>query len=343
MNISKSLPKDSPVYHRHSWDFFESTINFNDPSRYLGTGVNGGWGVGEIDNYYLETIKEILEIIIDYFKFEKNNILFYGSSQGGFLSVMLATKIRGTSAIAEIPQIDVRTWQSWSGIQKIIFPNYTEEDINERLKERLYLIEMFKKENYVPDMLLIFDCWDFDIKTQYLPFIKDLTQIPPIIGKATNNIKIIVRSIPKHESMTMEEFNKIKNNFYTLKDESSIYDKYLDLKKGIEYFDYNPEIIAPLIKYATARITIKNNGNSQNNIELTYNSDEKSIAKSPKWFINNKGTGIVINSFKGDLDLSFTCINDGELELTLRSISLKKNNIKIPIYINYTDLIVKPE
>ena len=95
-----------------------------------------------------------------------------------------------------------------------------------------------------------------------------------------------------------------------------------------------------LIHYLTARIDIKNSGKFNNQIEFLSTSDEESDLSFPDWFKHNDGHGMVIESSKGNLDLKIKCIKDGNLIIRLRGIHARLNNTIIPIFINYTSLIV---
>lgn len=93
--------------------------------------------------------------------------------------------------------------------------------------------------------------------------------------------------------------------------------------------------------YITARIDIKNKGNSDNKIKFLHNSDENSFISFPKWFFEEDGQGAVIQSYKGSLNLKIKCINDGKLDIRLRGIEIRNKNEKsIPIFINFLNFSV---
>ena len=99
--------ENKPYYNRWSWDFNESFICYNDPSRYLSNKIQGLWGVGTEEEYYLENIKNIILKIASKLNVYNENILFYGSSMGGFMSLMLATMVKQSTALADIPQFNL--------------------------------------------------------------------------------------------------------------------------------------------------------------------------------------------------------------------------------------------
>lgn len=68
------------------------------------------------------------------------------------MSIMLSTIIRGSVSIAEIPQLDIANyWYThWDLIRKYCFNSMSEEEIREKYGHRIGVIELFKKENYIP-------------------------------------------------------------------------------------------------------------------------------------------------------------------------------------------------
>lgn len=96
------------------------------------------------------------------------------------------------------------------------------------------------------------------------------------------------------------------------------------------------EILNSLLKFCTARIDIKNNGQNKNNIEILYNSDIHSSITTPEWFSDVEGIGTILHSSDCHLDLKIKCINKGTLHIWLRGIDFRdiKNN-RFPIYIDF--------
>lgn len=97
-------------------------------------------------------------------------------------------------------------------------------------------------------------------------------------------------------------------------------------------------------KYITSRIDIKNFGTETNNVEIIELSDNNSFIDKPKWYKNELGEGLQIQSKKGVLHLKIKCINDGKLKIDLRGIDFRdKMQNRIPIYVNYESFIVNNE
>lgn len=99
-----------------------------------------------------------------------------------------------------------------------------------------------------------------------------------------------------------------------------------------------------ILKYATARVDIKNFGDSSNSVDICHISDKNSFSDAPKWFSNDEGVGKVIKSFSGDLSLRIRCINDGNLRIRLKSPDVKDaNNNKFPVFIDYLSFKINGE
>ena len=98
---------------------------------------------------------------------------------------------------------------------------------------------------------------------------------------------------------------------------------------------------AQLLKYGTARIDIKNSGTEFNSIEIIENDDVNSHESQPKWLSNDKGSGLIINSYRGSLNLKIKCIQKGLLTIRLRGLDVRdKNGNRFPIYIDYVTFSV---
>lgn len=205
-----NLDRNKPVFHRWSWNFEESTIFYNDPTLYLSNELLGGWGLGSMDNWYLKRISDILNILIKKCGYENQNVIFYGSSLGGTMSIMLATLIKNSVAIAEVPQFDITNWgMHWEKLRIYLFDGLPTDYIKIHYKYKIDVIELMKIEQYIPDVYLILDCsHDYDFENVYLPFFKRLNELP--FKDSENHIKIRIDGKNKgHSALPPEELLKI--------------------------------------------------------------------------------------------------------------------------------------
>ena len=99
-----------------------------------------------------------------------------------------------------------------------------------------------------------------------------------------------------------------------------------------------------LNKYSTSRIDIKNYGKEDNDIVISSSNDSLLKVSHPNWFNDKRGKGSILTSVNKNLNFSLKCVNDGFLEIGFRSLDFRdKHNRKIPIYLDYTDIIIDGE
>lgn len=97
-------------------------------------------------------------------------------------------------------------------------------------------------------------------------------------------------------------------------------------------------------KLANSRIDIKNDGNSDNRVEIVYCDDNSCSISEPRWLCDDKGIGTVLNSIREHMNFSFKCINDGKLLLSFKGIDYRdKIKDRIPVFIDYTRIVVDGE
>ena len=85
-----------PYFNRWSWfsNFDESFIAYADPTYFYDEEIRIGWFVGTKKTWYTEVVGEIIKKIASNQEIKSNNILFYCSSAGGFVSIALGTLLR---------------------------------------------------------------------------------------------------------------------------------------------------------------------------------------------------------------------------------------------------------
>ena len=123
----------------------------------------------------------------------------------------------------------------------------------------------------------------------------------------------------------LDEFEKQLNDLYNAFTEQKI------------SFNECSTLISWLINaWKLSRLNIKNIGTEENTVDfIEY---EKNVYISfPDWFKNDTGKGSQIHT-NNNTSLLFNCINDGNLEITLRGVHYEDYDGKaLPIYINYTN------
>ena len=93
--------------------------------------------------------------------------------------------------------------------------------------------------------------------------------------------------------------------------------------------------------YNTARIDLKNVGLKDNDIEILDISDKDCKVLKPLWMQNNTGLGLSFESTANILNLKVRCINDGDLDIMLKSKNVCDiSGTRLPIYINYKKVLI---
>jgi len=143
---------------------------------------------------------------------------------------------------------------------------------------------------------------------------------------AKNNIikNINADTLKENYLHIIESISAIKDNIKKIK---------LIHEKGQRFNENENDV---LIKYKTARIDIKNLGTNNNKIDILNISDSSAKIDMPKWFCDDKGQGVIIESLAKSLNLKIKCIGDGDLSIALRGIDFKAFDKKrYPVYLKY--------
>lgn len=367
-----------PYFDRWSWhEYFEqSTLAYADPMFFSDEKLRIGWFSGG-NKWYLKILSEIISVLSKNQQIPDDNILFFGSSGGGYTSIALGTLIKDSKVLVNNPQVfllnfDKDTLNSLFNVLEREF-KCNKKEIIEKYYYRFNLIELFKKMNYAPSITYYLNTLsENDITKHAIPFMEQLIKLNSFNGlnicfyeqykKIPHEplpTDMTIKIIKHYSNILLNNSYNDKNlktdvkgleneiNFYKLNGKVNFISKNKDINKicnelnlannKLKLFE---EINKKYSKYNTARIDIKNEGNSSNNIEIIQNSDNNCSISFPEW-INKNGKGLIITSEKQNISLKIKCIGDGELKIWLRGIDFKdKNKNRLPIYINYTNLSI---
>src|SRR5699024_12268473 len=97
--------KNTPRLMRSCWEkeIDDNCIFIDDPTLHSNR-LFIDWGVGEPDHHYLKSISEIIIKIARLCNFNKENILYYGSSAGATMSIMISTYHKGATPLTNNQQ-----------------------------------------------------------------------------------------------------------------------------------------------------------------------------------------------------------------------------------------------
>ncbi|WP_220129301.1 glycosyl transferase family 2 [[Anoxybacillus] calidus] len=182
-----------PYFQRHSWmnDFEDSVIYYNDPTLYLGD-ILAGWGQGTKDRFYLKDIATILTKLIQKIQINPKNVLFYGSSGGGFMSLILAGFIKDSIALVDCPQTCITRWFFKPVVQSVLnvsYPNLSEQEVTKLFPERIDVIKFYNHIKYVPKIYYLQNVTCIhDVNNHLIPFISNLKYMDE--GCVVNKVKV---------------------------------------------------------------------------------------------------------------------------------------------------------
>ncbi|MGX6442307.1 glycosyl transferase family 2 [Neobacillus sp. K501] len=227
MNYQEKRVKP-PYFQRHSWidDLEDSVIFYNDPTLYLGEELLLGWGQGTFDRFYLNDIADILEILIKKSQVPFKKVLFYGSSGGGFMSLILAGFLKDSSVLVNSPQTCLTQWLKVP-VQQVFnrsYPKMSEQEIMNKFPDRVNVIKFYYQKKYVPKIFYLQNVYcELDVENHLIPFMQGLRKMGP--DCVVNPVKIdlyynvqpgpaVLPEIGGHGALGKEEtinyINKIK-------------------------------------------------------------------------------------------------------------------------------------
>ncbi|MCE4955683.1 S9 family peptidase [Macrococcoides caseolyticum] len=208
--------KQPPLFQRSSWKSeFRATCLFIDDPTLHNNGLKIGWGQGSIESFALEKIAQIIDKLMISLNYSKEKVTFYGSSAGGYMSIYLATLLKGTKVIVNNPQTYVLNYHE-SAVNKlleIIYPNLTLDEVKEKYAYRLSLTQAFSKFKNTPKMLYMQNraCVS-DMKGHADPFMKNIAKYK---GIKDVNIEFYFYKHPKegHNPLPKDQTIKMIHHF----------------------------------------------------------------------------------------------------------------------------------
>ncbi|WFM69803.1 alginate lyase family protein [Halomonas sp. CKK8] len=99
--------KGSVDYQRFTWsnEFEESVICFSDPTINDSNSLSIGWFQNKEEAYGIERLHTLLQYVLDQLSIKQENLILFGSSAGGFVSLKCANLFPESPVVAINPQI----------------------------------------------------------------------------------------------------------------------------------------------------------------------------------------------------------------------------------------------
>lgn len=168
-----------PFFHRWAWQADlpgAHVIALGDPAIALDDRLRGGWFMHARYDLVAD-LASIVRQIADSLEVPHENVVFHGSSIGGYGAIAMASHLHGASALSEIPQIDVALWP-FTGSQRLLEAHFGEpmSEFRKRHPERVNLLDRLRYANLVPAFTLITNLTDPTYDLQ-LAFIADVAAL----------------------------------------------------------------------------------------------------------------------------------------------------------------------
>lgn len=330
-----------PVFNRWSWSnkFPGDVICIADPTLELDENIFIGWYVGS-KNYDLSLeITELIKNIAEAKKIPYSNIVFYGSSAGGFAALKFASLIEGSTAVCINPQIDAtKHYQEYvSNLLNTAYEGQTIEEVKNNFPKRFSINEAWKNNNNSKIIYVQNKYDDFHYKEHFLPFAKkyDLS----LIDGLSKNGKYFTFLYEDEQGHGPEPENLIQKIIIQLKEFSFSIEKKDHWKKHIKKTHFN----IPLIFEKSNAFS---NDISENTIDTIYqenNFPTKYLNNIEYYIFNSK----LSSAEKAIIEGVYFIPNYGEINLgnpiNWNEIFKKEDNFKwymnswfyLPILLNY--------
>lgn len=140
--------KSTPSIHyflRWRWAikkiFPGNALVLSDPTWELDSSVRAGWFMGTKDNDATLNFCEIIKIFCKQLQIPFKNLIFWGSSTGGFIALQLCKYFPGSTAVSINGQTDIYKYHEHHELFTYCFNGMDEKDINEQYRKRLSIIE----------------------------------------------------------------------------------------------------------------------------------------------------------------------------------------------------------
>jgi hypothetical protein len=191
----RSQPPKIPVFHRWSWanEFPHSTIiTLTDPSLYTTKGHASWFLAPEYNIDHIEILSEFLEAILSKTGLTGSRVYLYGSSMGGFGALMMSANVSNSHAIAEVPQLDLRSYP-YKSVKKGLKDNILlmeVEDFYLNQPQKVSVLSRFLKFGKIPSFTLVTNTAD-DEYDRHHEFIKNLSEVSELV-KSVGSWALIV-------------------------------------------------------------------------------------------------------------------------------------------------------
>lgn len=228
-----------PHFMRWSWAYEKklSFICFDDPIVSCTQLTNIGWYVGTEKHDLQHYINLIISTLITSLNITADKVFFYGSSGGGFASIIAATRLRGSVAIACNPQTNIFNYDNHA-VDKLISNFFCNTNVSpdSDIYYRFSLFHTMKKYDYIPSIIYVQNIQDkFHLENHYLPFQTSILKLFSAIEDYPNKILTTFFNDNRgHGAISgKEQFVHEINQAMNLDNKFSLYPSMFDINKDV--------------------------------------------------------------------------------------------------------------
>ncbi|WP_421251448.1 hypothetical protein [Aeromonas sp. 600584] len=168
-----------PYFQRLSWleKINASGIVITDPTLSIHDDIGISWFQGTKERFAIPLIVKVLEKFRAFMNVQRKKVLFFGSSAGGFASLMMSCLMKGSCCVVNNPQTDVLMFREVITDKMLArcYPEMTLDKIKQSFMPRLSAAKYFIANKHVPKCLYIQNISDTEHYSRHLiPFITQL-------------------------------------------------------------------------------------------------------------------------------------------------------------------------
>lgn len=212
-SVNRSLKKP-PVFQRSSWsdDINANVLSISEPALMESEDLTLGWSIGTYKLNYTQAFSNFIGNLISRFSLNKERLLFFGSSAGGFSVIQLATYISPKLVLVNNPQINVFDYYK-KHVDRLIyvgFPNLSVFDVKSRFLERFSIVERLKKRKLTFRLMYYQNVEDkFHYTNHLIPLLESL---PLFMNDELFELKVYSDVVQGHSPLSKEKTLEIINN-----------------------------------------------------------------------------------------------------------------------------------
>lgn len=156
-------------------------ISMADPSLDLAEDVQIGWFLGSRWVEYAPTIANYLEGLFAYFEIPNDKALFFGSSGGGFVSLVLSTYVRGALALALNPQTELLQFHDVNELSRVLaggWKGVSNMTINRDYRHRFSIAALWQREQHIPSATVLANTHDaWHVENHIAPMVAGMSSL----------------------------------------------------------------------------------------------------------------------------------------------------------------------